>query len=249
VKAIVYICHGSRLKSAQEEAIAFIQDCMKDNECVIQEYAFLEYASPTVEQSFRSCINQGATQIVAIPVLLLTAAHAKDDIPKELTRLNLLYPEVDVHFTDPIGVHPHMIELVVKRLSEAKFPVTDQSVVLLVGRGSSDPDVERDFRIIAEMVKKKLGVPRVEVCFLAGASPSLEDALREVKTPPYDSLYVMPYLLFTGVLMQKIKRLIMQEADITEGNVVVCDYLGYDVLVSKVLQERAKEPRPIAKLL
>ena len=41
MKAILYICHGSRLKAAKEEAVAFITSCMNHVEASIQEICFL----------------------------------------------------------------------------------------------------------------------------------------------------------------------------------------------------------------
>ena len=40
MKAILYICHGSRLKEAKEEAITFITSCMNRVEASIQEVCF-----------------------------------------------------------------------------------------------------------------------------------------------------------------------------------------------------------------
>ncbi|MGM2836781.1 CbiX/SirB N-terminal domain-containing protein, partial [Bacillus cereus group sp. Bce025] len=56
MKAILYICHGSRLKAAKEEAVAFITSCMNRVEASIQEICFLELASPTIDEGFRTCV-------------------------------------------------------------------------------------------------------------------------------------------------------------------------------------------------
>jgi sirohydrochlorin ferrochelatase len=245
VKAILYICHGSRVKKAQAEAIAFIQNCMKDQPDIIQEYAFLELSTPTIDEAFSRCIKRGATKIIAVPVLLLTAAHAKEDIPDELSRLSAQYPNVEVKYANPIGVHPFMIDLLIHRLNETKQPVSDQSIVLLIGRGSSDPDVKRDLNIIAGMLKEKVGLKKVQTCFLAVSSPSLEEGLQQVKNYKYDKLFVIPYLFFTGILMNKITELLEKDSSIEIGKMVFCNYIGYDPLVSSILQERVKEAQPL----
>ncbi len=77
MKAILYICHGSRLKAAKEEAVAFITSCMNRVEVSIQEICFLELASPTIDEGFRTCVKRGATEIIVIPVFLLAAGHVK----------------------------------------------------------------------------------------------------------------------------------------------------------------------------
>lgn len=77
MKAVLYICHGSRLKTAKEEAIQFITSCMSRIEATIQEVCFLELANPSIEDGFRTCVKRGATEIIAIPVFLLAAGHVK----------------------------------------------------------------------------------------------------------------------------------------------------------------------------
>lgn len=61
MKAILYICHGSRLRAAKEEAIQFITTCMSRIEAAIQEFCFLELANPSIEEGFRTCAKRGAT--------------------------------------------------------------------------------------------------------------------------------------------------------------------------------------------
>ena len=143
MNAVMYVCHGSRVPAAREQAVAFIEKCMSQSITPIQEYCFLELAAPTIEDAFKSCINKGARTIVVVPVLLLTAAHAKKDIPNELARLGSIFPEVTIKYGDPISVHPKMIEALVERISEIGETTTENSMVLLVGRGSSDPDVKQ----------------------------------------------------------------------------------------------------------
>ena len=71
-------------------------------------------------QGFERCVKKGATKIIAIPILLLTAAHAKIDIPNELTNLQLRFPDVEVKLGQPIGVHEKMIDLLLERLADTK---------------------------------------------------------------------------------------------------------------------------------
>lgn len=84
MKAILYICHGSRLKAAKEEAVAFITSCMNHVEASIQEICFLELASPTIDEGFRTCVKRGATEIIVIPVFLFSGRSCE----KRISRLN-----------------------------------------------------------------------------------------------------------------------------------------------------------------
>lgn len=242
-EAILYICHGSRVKQAQEQAIAFVKSCMDESLASIQEYCFLELAQPTIEAAFRACVEKGAKKIIAVPLLLLTAAHAKVDIPNELMRVKKLFPGIDVAYSQPIGVHSSIPAIIQERILESNQQLTKDSIVLLVGRGSSDPDVKRDLREIADMLKNHLKLERVDTSFLVAASPSFEEALQNARNTNYKKMFVIPYLLFTGILMKNIDKMIQVHKQQTDQDIILCSYLGYHPALKKILYDRIMEAK------
>ena len=92
MKAILYICHGSRLRAAKEEAIQFITTCIAYRSGYSS--LFLELANPSIEEGFRTCAKRGATELLLIPVFYCLAGHVKNDIPFELEKLNNQYPNI-----------------------------------------------------------------------------------------------------------------------------------------------------------
>ncbi|QNG58834.1 sirohydrochlorin chelatase [Metabacillus idriensis] len=236
-QAVLYVCHGSRVKKACAEAIAFIKRCQQHIEADIQEICFLELASPSIEQGFASCVKQGATHIAVVPLLLLTAVHAKEDIPCEVKIALKKHPNVKVTYGKPIGVHEKMASSVLERVSEQGGADAD-SVIVLIGRGSSDPDVIRDLQAIGELVKDKSGIKDIRTCYLTAAKPSFDEMLDSLSSVKDKTIFIVPYLLFTGLLMQEI------EAKVTgncQGNLTLCRYLGYDSKVEQVFTERIIE--------
>jgi sirohydrochlorin ferrochelatase len=246
MEAVLYICHGSRVKKAQEQALAFIRTCMAENPAPIQTHCYLEMATPTIEAAFKECVKQGATTISAIPVLLLTAGHAKIDIPQELLRLNKLFPEIKIKYGQPIGVHPAITDILFQRIEETNQEIGSDSTVLLVGRGSSDSAVIADLTEIANMLKKRLGIIRVEACFLAAANPSFETALQHALNRHSKKIFVIPYLLFSGMLMKKIEKTVHQTQHPTKP-VILCDNLGYHPLIKNIVFERVLSAKVIRK--
>lgn len=237
MNAILYVCHGSRSQAAREQAATFIQKCLEKSPAPIREYGFLEYAKPTIEESFRSCVRKGATMIAVVPVLLLTAAHAKTDIPNELTRIMEHFPKVTVSYGRPIGVNTKMIVPITERIRETGIEITENSLVLLVGRGSSDPDVKRDLNKLADILIEQTSLGNVKTCFLTAAEPSLKDALNAAAEERYDKVFVVPYLFFTGILMKRIRRIIEMTANCEKF--VLCQCLGYHPEIEKILLESA----------
>jgi len=243
MEAILYVCHGSRVREASNQAITFVKKFMEINRFQgIQEYSFLELSEPSIEEGFQRCVEQGATVIHVLPILLLTAAHAKKDIPEVLNQLVLRYPNVEVKYGRPIGVHTKMVEIVAEKISSSTIyqRTEEETLVLLVGRGSSDPDVKQDLSKIASLIKEC--VPRIDVhdCYLTAAEPSFEDALKVANNSPYRKILVIPYLLFTGILMKSMEKKIKeinQEKKLYE----LTPYLGYHPYIADILSERIEE--------
>ncbi len=241
MEAILYVGHGSRSSEGCEQAVSFIKKCMINNTAEIQEYGFLELASPTIEEAFERCISRGASHIKVIPLLLLTAGHAKRDIPVELLKMKARNPNVEVRYGRPIGVHEKMIDIITERLNEKNNHISDRACILLVGRGSSDPDVKRDLGQIAAILQDRIGFHRVKDCYLHGAGQKFTDALMEAEKSAYDEVYIIPYLLFTGRLMVSMKKTIDTIAKTSAKKYALCRCLGYHPNIEWILKERVLE--------
>ncbi len=78
MKAVLYICHGSRLKTAKEEAIQFITSCMSRIEATIQEVCFLELANPSIEDGFRTCVKRGTHGDYCYPCFFISGRSCEE---------------------------------------------------------------------------------------------------------------------------------------------------------------------------
>lgn len=146
MKAVLYVCHGSRVKEAKEEAISFVSSCMNRVSAPIQEICFLELAQPDISEGFANCIRKGATEIVVIPVFLLAAGHVKEDIPNELQNMQNKYPHITITYGNPFGVSESLVSAAYEGsgIKEYESGVT----LLLVARGSSDLGTLQDMKRI-----------------------------------------------------------------------------------------------------
>lgn len=219
MQAILYVAHGTRVKAGEQQAIDFIKRVQKEINMPIQEIAFLELSSPTVEQGIKSCVEQGASEILVIPLLLFAAQHAKSDIPEILMKVMENYPNINVKFGNPIGITRKMVDAVIEQLASVHFP--ERAQIVLVGRGSSDPDIHRDFAEIASRVKLRTGLRNIEIAFLYGKGPQLSEIV--LKSEERDEpLILVPYLLFTGLLMKGLEQI--QQKSLRE--VLISERLG-----------------------
>nr|WP_106780729.1 sirohydrochlorin chelatase [Lysinibacillus timonensis] len=240
MKAILYICHGSRVKVSQVEAVNFVEKCKTLRNEPIQEYCFLELAEPTISQAIERCIELGATSIQAIPVLLLTAAHAKHDIPLELDNALSKYPSIELKYGKPIGVHPQLINLLHERILQTMQQIDYNTKILMIGRGSSDLDVKRDLSIIAQRLEGKLNHP-VDICFLTGCEPYFHDVIANINTSIVERVLIVPYFLFTGILLNGINRTVNEFSEKLNCRFYICDYLGHSPHVLQALNDRINE--------
>jgi sirohydrochlorin ferrochelatase len=240
MNALLFICHGTRLHQGRTEAEDFVKQCMTSVEVPIKEICFLELAEPTISQGFETCVNKGATSISVVPVFLLAANHVKKDIPKELLRLQRKNPETEIVYGRAFGVHEAISHLLWEKLSNAAMTSVDTSRYLLVGRGSTDPDVKRDLERIASNFQKHYGIPRIQVCFLTGSEPSFEDMLSSSGFAQ-DKTVVIPYLLFSGLLINGMKLTIKRYLQHSQQQVHLCDTLGYHPILKDVLLARINE--------
>ncbi|WP_353855810.1 sirohydrochlorin chelatase [Bacillus sp. Bos-x628] len=238
-QAVLYVGHGSRVKEAQDKAISFMKSCMPLVEADIQEICFLELTKPSIEEGFEACVKKGATHIAIVPLLLLTAMHAKSDIPIEIEKGKQRFPHVQVTYGKPIGVNQDVTKAVVARIEEAGYQ-GERAQILLIGRGSSDPDVRRDVCGIADDVRNMLPHAEVFPCFITACEPNYRDVLAQLTADHDTPVYIVPYLLFTGILMKEIER---EASNVRKRlqNVHVCRYIGFHPHVKAAYIERIKE--------
>ena len=239
MKAVLYVAHGSRVKAGVEEAIQFIETVKPYINVNIQETCFLELAEPSILKGVEACVAKGATNIAVIPILLLTANHAKQDIPHEIEKAKELYPFISFTFGKAFGVHELLIDSLHERVIEQSTKKSEQLDILLIGRGSSDLSVQTDFQQIANHLKRKYHYANVDICFLYGSGPSFEEKLTKLNEGE-NPVYIIPYLLFTGLLKIGIQKKIAQQG-FSKKQVALCECLGYDNNVRQVLIERVEE--------
>lgn len=240
MQAILYVGHGTRVRQGVEEAIQFIEQIEHEVNVEIQEIAFLELVEPDIVQGIKNCVERGATKIAIVPLLLLTAQHAKEDIPAEVEKARSMYPHIHFTIGRPFGIHDKLIDTIYKRIMEQQIEISRKAEVLLIGRGSSDMAVVHNMSEISELVQRRFGFQSVSSCFLYGAGPSFHDALEMIKTRDGQQLFIVPYLLFSGLLSRGIEKNI-KELQVERSRVILCASLGYDENVRQVLLERVQE--------
>jgi sirohydrochlorin cobaltochelatase len=168
---------------------------------------FIELARPSVADAVARLVAAGGGPgpVAAVPLVLTAAGHGKGDIPAALARELGRHPGLSYYYGRPLGPHPALQDILEARIDAALAgaPRRDAHVVL-VGRGSTDPDANAEIAKVARLLWEGRGYAAVEFCFISLAEPSVPAALERAVRLGARRIVVAPYFLFPGVLPDRI---------------------------------------------
>ena len=210
---------------------------------------FLELTKPTIEEGIDLCVAKGYTELSALPILLFAARHNKFDVTNELDRCRDRHPELKFYYGRHFGITPRILDLWQERLNQLDKPENNphniprsETVLLLIGRGSSDPDAKSDVYKLARMLWEGSGYQTVETCFIGITHPRLEEGFRRVRLYQPRRIIVLPYFLFTGVLVKKIFEITAQQQQQYPDILISClSEMGIEPQLLHLLREREIE--------
>lgn len=178
------------------------------------------------EPLFADVVARTATPTVAVPLLLSTGFHLRQDLPAAVEAA----PRADlVQLGGALGPDPLLASAQVDRLREAG--ATPGQPVVLVAAGSSDPLATADLEGAAELLARAWGAP-VRLATLSALGSRPEHVVRAGDA-------VSPYLLSTGYFHRKARH-----DALAAGASVVADVIGphpdvVDLVCERVLALRA----------
>lgn len=73
--------------------------------------SFLEFASPSLEESILSCVEKGASEVVILPYFLASGNHVTRDIPEVVEKIQASHPQVKMVLKEHIGSVSGMVTL------------------------------------------------------------------------------------------------------------------------------------------
>lgn len=214
--AVVFIGHGTRDLTGQRlfyELTEQIEEVVRNNaraqetsESLEFHRGFLELAEPLIDDVLQR-VSPKAQRIILVPLLLFTAQHMLDDVPRLAEQARLHNERINVSVTPAIGVASAFVEALNERLLEAGYDADQCAHVLLVGRGGEDVLARAGFLHVAERFQVQYAISDLHVSFLAGPEPRFEAVATQLNEVLRDDFcYVVPYLLFPGYLTTRMER-------------------------------------------
>ncbi len=241
--ALLVVGHGSRDPRGVRGFHELLALMRGRNPQLSIEGGFIELSRPPISECVNRLAEGGARSVAAVPLMLLAAGHAKDDIPATLVREKVSHPGMSFNYGRALGIRPELLELMGERIS-AVVPEKEKekTAVLVVGRGSSDPDANSDLSKIARLFYEGRPYPVVESAYVSMTPPSVAAGLDRCRRLGAKRVVVFSYFLFTGVLEERIRE--QSEAFAAENPGVKVRYAGYfgpSERIADLLMERYAE--------
>ena len=244
---IVIAGHGSRDADGVREFESIVELLKQRAPRRRVTHGFLEFTRPTIDEAVRANLAAGSRRVAIVPGALLGATHIKNDIPSEVLALQREFPEAALNYGAPLHLHPLILKLVRARIIEAEARAArlvkrSETCLVMVGRGTTDPDANSDVSKLARMLEEGLGFGASVVCYSGTAQPSVSDGLKLAARLGFPRLVVAPFLLFTGVLVKRIYAAADEfAARHPQIEMLKVDYLGVHEHVADAFLERAAE--------
>ncbi|MFE2276880.1 sirohydrochlorin chelatase [Streptomyces sp. NPDC059454] len=231
---LLVVAHGSRDPRHAATVHELVRRVRSLRPGLRVETGFLDFNIPAVKGVLESLDAEGVRDVVALPLLLTRAFHAKADIPAVLAEAP---PRLRIRQAEVLGPSPLLLAALERRLYEAGLTPADKSStgVVLASAGSSDPEA---IAVIAAIARewRHTGWCAVRPAFASASLPRTEQAVRDLRALGCARVAVAPYVLAPGFLPDRIARG-------AAGADVLADVLGPAPEVARVLLERYDEAR------
>jgi sirohydrochlorin ferrochelatase len=201
---------------------------------------FLEAAAPDILTVLEAMAADGLERVVAVPLLLFAAGHARHDIPQALEHA-AARTGLQVRQADVLGWHPEVLQLSARRFGGAAGQDydPDSTCWLFVGRGSNDDHATAAFHEFTRRRRELTPVAHLETAFLALAQPRVEEVAKRIASSSCERVVVQPHLLYPGSLLSRLRQIVAeQELSGSRQQWILADCLGCDRAIARAVVDR-----------
>ncbi|WP_225794259.1 sirohydrochlorin chelatase [Streptomyces aculeolatus] len=206
---LLIVAHGSRdpRHAATVAALAARVAAARPHARV--ETCYLDHCAPRVPRALRRLYDEGVRDVVALPLLLARAFHAKSDIPAALDEVRAALPRLRVTQGGVLGPDALLTAALDRRMAEAGLHSPAQRArtgIVLAAAGSSDPEAIASVAETAREWRRTAGWCAVRPAFASAAPPRTADAVRALRAAGVERVAVAPYVIAPGFLPDRIVR-------------------------------------------
>ncbi len=116
----------------------------------------------------------------------------------------------------------------------------EKESIVLLGHGSRRSEANNILKGIVKIIKPKFLGINIEYAFLELAEPNIRDIIEKLAANRYDSIYVIPYFLYSGNHVSRDIPEILGEyrEKYPDIKLKLGDYLGIDERLAELVMER-----------
>ncbi len=244
---ILLVGHGSRHTPGNVEIDEFAAQWAKKNPQWRIETCFIEFADVLLDQGLDTAAND-SEQVIIIPLILNAAGHVKMEIPHHIDKARQRHPEIEFIYARHIGATDQILTILKRNLRKvmAKMDMPDPKTtgVILLGRGSSDRIANGEVAKMARWLFEESDHELVDIAFTGITHPRLESVVQRHAKLGMTQIVVLPYYLFTGTLIERIKRQVARlQEQYPQLAIAHGDYFGFEKEIYETLNSRVREAR------
>lgn len=242
---ILLVGHGSRDPAGNDEIEEFARRWRARQPHWTIEVCFIEFAEVLVDGGLARAAR-GARRVIVVPLILNAAGHVKMEIPEHIEAARMRYPQTEFIYVPHLGACDPILAVLKRRLTHAMreldMPDPKTTGVILLGRGSSDRMANGEVAKMARWLLESSEHELVDIAFTGITHPRLERVVQRQAQLGMTQLVVLPYYLFTGTLVERIKRQVehlrLQYPHIRFARGA---YFGFEEEIFALLEQRVAE--------
>jgi len=242
---ILLVGHGSRNQDGNREIETFADIWRKKNPQWQIEICFIEFAEVLLDRGLDNAA-QDAGRVIVVPLILNAAGHVKMEIPHFIADARQRHPLVKFIYARHLGAVEPVLNILKRNLRKVMMamdaPDPKNTGVVLLGRGSSDRIANGEIAKMARWLFEESDHELVDIAFTGITYPRLEMAVQRQVQQGMTQIAILPYYLFTGTLIERIKRQVARlknqypHIEFSHGQ-----YFGFEEEIYALLNERVLE--------
>ncbi|MCP4238456.1 MAG: sirohydrochlorin chelatase [Aestuariibacter sp.] len=243
--SVLIVGHGSRDLNGNIEIEQFVDRLRIEQPDWRIELCFIEFADILIAEGLARAA-QDAQRVIVVPLILNAAGHVKMEIPAHIEHARTQFPHCEFVYAPQLSACDEILNILKRNLKKGlqalDMPDPTTTGVVLLGRGASDRQANGEVAKMARWLQEDSRHERVDIAFTGITYPRLEKVIQSQIQLGMMQVVVLPYYLFTGTLMARIKRQVARlRLQYPNVHFYCGDYFGFEPEIFELVGKRVTQ--------
>jgi len=199
--------------------------------------AYLEDTEVSVGESIQNgIVEHQPSHVIILPLFLGASTARKNNVWQIVAAAQERWSDIAFYYGKPLGAHSGVVAAYSQLLSEFS---ASETALLVVGRGSRDPESNMEIYQMARLLWEKFQSPALEVAFTSTANPDMPTAIQWCAQAGTKRILIAPYLLYDQQLYGTIQaRLEKIRSTFPDVEIVTAPHLGIHESIIEAISQR-----------